>query len=117
MGDFEWITGGGVTSPAGFVAGACYAGIKTYGPEPRLDVALLASDRPCVSAGIFTKNKVTSAPVTLCRERLAQGRGRAVVANSGVSNVAMGARGMADARRMAELAGNRLGISGQDVFV
>jgi glutamate N-acetyltransferase/amino-acid N-acetyltransferase len=60
---------------------------------------------------------VVGAPVSLCRERLAQGRGRALVVNSGCSNVAMGARGMADARRMAELAGSKLGISGQDVFV
>ena len=38
---------GGVTSPQGFVAGAAYAGIKTYGDAAgRLDVALLASDSP-----------------------------------------------------------------------
>ena len=33
----EWIDGGGVTSPAGFVAGATYVGVKTYGSEPRFD--------------------------------------------------------------------------------
>jgi glutamate N-acetyltransferase/amino-acid N-acetyltransferase len=117
MSDFEWIAGGSVTSPAGFIAGASYAGIKTYGPEPRLDVAILASERPCVVAGVFTRNRVVGAPVTLCRERIAQRRGRAVVVNSGCSNVAMGARGMADARRMAELAGSKLGITGQDVLM
>ena len=37
---------GGVTAPAGFVAGGSYAGIKTYGPEPRLDVGILASGPP-----------------------------------------------------------------------
>ena len=117
MGDFEWIAGGSVTSAGGFIAGASYAGIKTYGPEPRLDVALLASDRACVTAGVFTRNRVVGAPVTLCRERIAQRRGRAIVVNSGCSNVAMGARGMADARRMADLAGSKLGISGQDVLM
>jgi glutamate N-acetyltransferase/amino-acid N-acetyltransferase len=117
MGDFEWIAGGSVTSAAGFIAGASYAGIKTYGPEPRLDVALLASDQACTTAGVFTRNRVVGAPVTLCRERIGQRRGRAIVVNSGCSNVAMGARGMADARRMADLAGSKLGISGQDVLM
>jgi glutamate N-acetyltransferase/amino-acid N-acetyltransferase len=114
--DFEWIDAGGVTTPLGFVAGATYAGIKTYGPEPRLDVALLASERPCVTAGIFTQNRVVGAPVSLCRERIAQGRGRAVVVNSGCSNVATGAAGLADAHRMAERAAQTLGIEPGDVL-
>ena len=115
--DLEWLDAGGVTSPLGFVAGATYAGIKTYGPDPRLDVALLASERACAVAGIFTRNQVCGAPVTLCKERVAAGRGRAVVVNSGCSNVATGERGLADARRMAALAGDKLGLPGEEVFV
>ncbi len=115
--DFEWLDAGGVTSPLGFVAGATYAGIKTYGPDPRLDVAVLASEHACSLAGIFTRNQVCGAPVTVCRERVAAGRGRAVVVNSGCSNVATGERGMADARRMAALAGDKLGLAGEDVLV
>jgi glutamate N-acetyltransferase/amino-acid N-acetyltransferase len=115
--DFEWLDAGGVTSPLGFVAGATYAGIKTYGPDPRLDVALLGSERPCSVAGIFTRNQVCGAPVTVCKERVAAGRGRAVVVNSGCSNVATGERGLADARTMAALAGDKLGLAGEDVLV
>jgi glutamate N-acetyltransferase/amino-acid N-acetyltransferase len=115
--DFEWIEGGGVTSPLGFVAGATSAGIKTYGPEPRLDLGLLASERPCAAAGIFTQNRVCGAPVELCKERVARGVGRAVIVNSGCANVATGARGLADAQRMAELAGRRLGVPADEVFV
>jgi glutamate N-acetyltransferase/amino-acid N-acetyltransferase len=112
----EWIAEGGVTSPAGFVAGAAYAGIKTYGPEPRLDLGLLASERACTSAGIFTRNKVCGAPVVLCKQRL--GRGRGVIVNSGCSNVANGERGMADARRMAELAAKLIdGASPEELFM
>ena len=40
-----------------------------------------------------------------------------MVVNSGCSNVAMGARGMADARRMAELAGSKLGIAYRSIDV
>lgn len=115
--DLAWIEGGGVTSPVGFAAGATYAGIKTYGPEPRLDVALLASERGCSVAGLFTQNQVCGAPVVVCKERVARGAGRAVVVNSGCSNVATGARGLADARRMAELAAARAGAAPEDVLV
>jgi glutamate N-acetyltransferase/amino-acid N-acetyltransferase len=114
---YEWIEGGGVTSAAGFVAGATYAGIKTYGPQPRLDVALLASQVPCAVAGIFTRNQVCGAPVIVSKERVARGAARAIVVNSGCSNVATGARGLADARRMAELAAERAGVSADEVLV
>ncbi|MFI5308058.1 MAG: bifunctional glutamate N-acetyltransferase/amino-acid acetyltransferase ArgJ [Polyangiales bacterium] len=113
--ELEWIGSGSVTSPAGFVAGASYAGIKNYGAEPRLDLGLLASERPCASAGIFTQNRVCGAAVTLCKQRLPAGR--AVVANSGCSNVARGEPGMADALRMTELAGAKLGVAPEQVFV
>ena len=83
--ELDWITDGGVTSPAGFVAGATYTGIKTYGAEPRFDLGLLASERPSVVAGVFTQNRVCGAPVVLCRERVARGTGRAVIVNSGCS--------------------------------
>jgi glutamate N-acetyltransferase/amino-acid N-acetyltransferase len=113
----EWLEDGGVTSPDGFVAGAAYAGIKTYGAEPRLDVALLASQAPCAAAGIFTQNRVCGAPVVVCKERIARGGGRAIVVNSGCSNVATGERGLADARRMAAIAGQRAGIPADGVLV
>jgi glutamate N-acetyltransferase/amino-acid N-acetyltransferase len=115
--DLEWIAGGGVTSPAGFVAGATYTGIKTYGPEPRLDLGLLASERPCTVAGIFTKNRVVSAAVVLCREGVARGTGRAVLVNSGCSNVATGAQGLRNAQRMAELVSARMGTPASEVYM
>jgi glutamate N-acetyltransferase/amino-acid N-acetyltransferase len=112
-----FLESGGVTSPKGFVAGGVVAGIKTYGVEPRFDVGVLASTVPCVVAGVFTKNQVVGAPVELCRARVEGGRARAVVVNSGCSNVAMGDRGRKDARRMAELAATRLGIPEEEMLV
>jgi glutamate N-acetyltransferase/amino-acid N-acetyltransferase len=108
---------GGVTTPRGFRAGAAYAGIKTYGAEPRLDVGLLASDRPCNVAGVFTRSQVVGAPVALCRKRVASGRGRAVVVNSGCSNVAMGERGDRDAIAMAASAARHLELAEEEVLV
>jgi glutamate N-acetyltransferase/amino-acid N-acetyltransferase len=112
-----WIEGGGVTSPKGFVAGGVYAGLKTYGAEPRLDVGVLASTGPCSVAGVFTKSRVCGAPVELCRERVESGSGRAVVVNSGCSNVATGEEGRRDARRMAAVAAAHLGIPSEEVLV
>jgi glutamate N-acetyltransferase/amino-acid N-acetyltransferase len=115
--DHEFLESGGVTTPKGFVAGGVCAGIKTYGAEPRLDVGILASTEGCAVAGVFTRNQVVGAPVELCRERVQSGRGRAIVVNSGCSNVATGERGRRDARRMAQVAAAHLGIPDQEVFV
>ena len=113
----EWIPDGGVTSPRGWRAGATYAGVKTYGEEPRFDIGILASDRPASAAGVFTKNLVFGPAVALDRARVANGRGRAIVANSGCSNTVTGEQGERDARRMTALVAEQLGIAEDDVFV
>ncbi|HEX4478194.1 MAG TPA: bifunctional glutamate N-acetyltransferase/amino-acid acetyltransferase ArgJ [Polyangiaceae bacterium] len=115
--DYVWIDGGGVTTPEGFVAGGVNVGIKTYGSEPRFDVGLLASTEPCSVAGVFTQNRVVGAPVELCRERIKDGQGRAIVANSGCSNVATGEQGKRDAVRMASVAAEHLAIAESEVLV
>lgn len=113
----RWIDGGTVTSPAEFEAAGAYAGIKTYGPEPRRDVGLLVSRRDCTAAGIFTQNRVVGAPVLVSRGRLGGASMRAIVANSGNSNVATGARGLEDAERMAALAAKVAGVEPSQTFV
>src|SRR3954453_16495995 len=115
--DLVWIDQGGVTSPRGFVANGVATGIKTYGVEPRFDVGVLTSTRPCAVAGVFTRNQVCGAPVELCRERVGGGIARGVVVNSGCSNVAMGERGRRDARKMAEIAARHLGLPEQEMLV
>ncbi len=97
----------------GFRAAGVHCGIKPRG----LDLALLASDGPASVAGVFTRSTVVGAPVELCRERVRAGRARAVVVNSGISNVAMGARGRRDARAMAALAARALGANPREVLV
>ena len=69
--------------PAGFRAAGVAAGIKPEG----LDVGVVASSEPdTVSAARFTTNARVGAPVMVSREA-ELGRLRAVVANSGCSNV------------------------------
>ncbi len=107
---------GSSTSPKGFSAGAVYAGIKTYGDD-KLDLAILASDRLCTVAATFTKNRLHSAAIDVNRAHLADGKAQAVVVNSGVANSSTGPRGIADARRMADLVAQRMGIPPADVLV
>ena len=80
---------GGVTAAKGFKAAGCEAQIKYK--NGKKDMALVYSDKPCVTAGTFTTNKVFAAPVKWDRnivynEDFAQ----AVVVNSGVANACTG---------------------------
>lgn len=109
-------TTGSSTSPEGFTAGAVYAGIKTYGDD-RLDLAILASDRPCTVAGTFTQNLLHSPSVDVNRDHLRKGHPRAVVVNAGCANSSTGQRGLEDAEQVAAWAGGRFGLEMTDVLV
>lgn len=52
---------GGVTAAKGFKAAGCEAQIKYK--NGKKDMALVYSEKPCVTAGTFTTNKVFAAPV------------------------------------------------------
>ncbi len=102
-------------SVPGFRAAGVHCGIKRGGA---LDLALVASDRPgTTAAGVFTQSRFPSAPVLVSRPRLRGGRARAIVANSGCSNVARGAEGLRDAREMAALAARSLGVRPAQVLI
>lgn len=107
---------GGVTAAKGFKAGGVFAGIKTPG-EDKYDLGILASDTRCTVAGTFTRNSVVSPSVTVCKEVVASGSARAVVANSGCANTSVGAQGLIDARETASLAAGHLDIDSEDVLV
>ena len=108
---------GSVTSPRGFRAGAVHAGIRSDTPEDVLDVTILAADGETTGAAVFTKNKVTAAPVVLSREHIGRTAPRAVVVNSGNANAAVGDQGMIDARASAETVAEKLGLRPEDVLV
>lgn len=115
--EIEFIEGGTVTSPHGFHAGATAAGIKESAGD-RLDLGVLFSQEPCVTAGLLTSNRIKSAPVLLCQERLkARRKAVAVVANSGCANASTGDRGLADAAEMAAMAASGVGAEPEDVLV
>ncbi len=98
----------------GFRAIGLHCGVKASGKP---DLALIVSDRPASVAGVFTKSTVVGAPVEWCREHVRNGVARAIVVNSGVSNVAMGARGRRDAAEMASRAASAIGAKPDEVLV
>jgi glutamate N-acetyltransferase/amino-acid N-acetyltransferase len=100
----------------GYRFAAVAAGIRPDEPG-RLDVALVVSERPASAAGVFTQNRVCAAPVQVCRGRLPAKDVRGFVVCSGNANACTGAQGLADARRMAELAANAIGARPEQFLV
>src|SRR5947207_1095328 len=87
-------------------------------PEPdRRDLALVVSDTPAAAAGVFTQNRVVAAQVVVCRERLPSDAARGLVVCSGNANACTGEQGLADARRMAALAAEKIGCRPEQMLV
>ena len=99
--------------PRGFRCASRNVGLK---PAAK-DLTLFASDVDAAAAAVFTRNHFPGAPIVLGRETIRGGRLRAIIANSKVSNVATGARGVEHARRMAAAAAAELGTSADRVLV
>jgi len=105
---------GGVTAPAGFLAGGLHCGIKKKG-EP--DLAIIFSERPATVGGVFTKNRVRAAAVGYSRKVAEGGVARAMVVNSGNANAVTGEQGRRDAETMARTTAECLGVSPNEVAV
>lgn len=98
----------------GFRAAGVACGIK---PSGKPDLALIVSDRPAAAAAVFTTSRFPGAPVVVSRANLRGGRARGVVVNSGISNVANGARGLRDAREMTRLLARGIGARPSEIQV
>lgn len=99
--------------PRGFRCASRLVGLKSSGK----DLALFVCDVDAAAAAVFTRNQFPGAPVILGRETIRGGLLRAVVVNSKVSNVATGASGVEDARRMAAAAAAEIGTTADRVLV
>lgn len=100
----------------GFRVAGVHAGLKKDGA---LDFALISSEADCVTAGVFTRNKVKAAPVLLNMERLRDNAGsiRAVAINTISANACTGAVGLDNARATTEMVAERLEIDSEQVLV
>ncbi len=91
----------------GFSSAAIAAGIKY---KERLDLGLIYSEEPAVTAGVFTTSQVVAAPLVVDMTRLKQGRAQAILVNSGCANACTGAEGMKNCLAVSRLAAERLQI-------
>ena len=110
----SWIDGG-VCAAQGFRAAGLHVGVKTHNVNKK-DVALIVSDSDCAAAAVFTTNVVKAAPIHVTKAHLANGRARAVVANSGNAN-ACAPMGEENAERMCAAAAKAIGCGAEDVLV
>ncbi|HBT97160.1 MAG TPA: ornithine acetyltransferase [Desulfobulbaceae bacterium] len=93
----------------GFSAAAAAAGVRKPG---RLDLGLIYSEVPAVTAGVFTTSLVKAAPVIIDIERLKEGMAQAILVNSGCANACNGEVGREAALATGLLAANALNIPG-----
>ncbi len=101
-----------VPVPRGFRFAGAHAGIKSH----KNDLALVASDLPCVAAGCFTTNRACAAPVLDANARLPGTGFRAVVVNSGNANALTGPRGRADVETVKNAVGAALGTKAEAIL-
>lgn len=92
----------------GFSFSAVEAGIRY---KARLDLGLIFSEKPCVTAGVFTTSQMKAAPVVIDVKRLeGLGLSQAILVNSGCANACTGSEGMEAAVVTSRMLSTRLGI-------
>ena len=106
---------GGVCAAQGFRAAGIHVGVKTHAAWKK-DVALIVSDVDCAAAAMFTTNVVKAAPIHVDRKHLADGKARAIVANSGNAN-ACAPQGEENAIKMCAAAAKAIDCPPEDVLV
>ncbi|MFN4351497.1 MAG: bifunctional glutamate N-acetyltransferase/amino-acid acetyltransferase ArgJ [Hylemonella sp.] len=99
---------------AGVRIGVAEAGIRK---AHRKDLTVVLLDEGASVAGVFTQNRFCAAPVQVCREHLAAGRGiRAMVINTGNANAGTGLEGLARARSTCAALAKQLKIAPEQVL-
>ena len=106
---------GGVCAAQGFRAAGIHVGVKTHAAWKK-DVALIVSDVDRAAAAVFTKNVVKAAPIHVDKAHLADGKARAIIANSGNAN-ACAPHGEENAIKMCQAAAKAIGCKAEDVLV
>ncbi len=104
-----------VTSPAGFKASGIHCGLKKS--LLKKDLALIYSDVVATSCGVYTKNKVKGAPLTVTKQHLINKKAQAIIINSGNANTCNGDDGLSKANKMTRLCAKALNIKNDDVLV
>lgn len=105
-----------IESVKGFRVAGVHSGLKK---DDALDFALIRSRVDCVTAGVFTKNKVKAAPVLLNMERLQDNpdKIRAVAINTVSANACTGWQGLENAKKTSDMVAEHLDVASEQVLV
>ncbi len=99
---------------AGVRIGVAEAGVRKAN---RKDLTVVLLDHGASVAGVFTQNRFCAAPVQVCREHLAAGKGiRAMVINTGNANAGTGQEGLKRARSTCAALARHLDIAAEQVL-
>lgn len=110
---FNFINGG-VTAPKGFKAAGIHCGIRKN--KTKKDLGMILCDVECDAAGVYTRNLVYGAPITVTRNNIADGKARGVIVNSGIANTC-NADGVEKAELMCSLAADATDLKPTDFIV
>jgi len=98
----------------GVQIGVTEAAVRKAG---RKDLSVFLIDQGASVAGVFTTNRFCAAPVQICREHLALGKGiRAMLINTGNANAGTGVDGIARARSTCIALAQKLGVETSQVL-
>lgn len=99
---------------AGVSIGVAEAGIRKAN---RKDLTVVLISPGASVAGVFTQNRFCAAPVQLCRQHLASGKGvRAMLINTGNANAGTGADGLARAQSTCHALAKKLNIEPEQIL-
>jgi glutamate N-acetyltransferase / amino-acid N-acetyltransferase len=101
------------TFPIGFTSSVANIGIKNDSD----DFVLIAADKPCPSAAVFTQSRFAGCSVTLSRRHIADRQLRAFVVLSKNANVATGAEGMRNAAEIVTGVAAVLNTKSDDILI
>jgi glutamate N-acetyltransferase/amino-acid N-acetyltransferase len=99
--------------PRGFRCHVASIGIK----DETDDLLVVAADRPCPAAAVFTRSRFAGPSVDISRDHVADGRLQAFAVISKNANVATGARGRFDADEVVAAVARSLDGSPGDVLI
>ena len=91
----------------GFRFAGVHGGVKA---GDALDLGLIVADEPAVASGVFTRNRVRAAPVTVSERRLKSGLCQAILVNSGNANACTGKQGKQAALALTRTAARSLRV-------
>jgi len=99
--------------PQGFRAHVAAIGIK----DDTDDFVVVASNRPCPAAAVYTRSRFSGPSVTISRSNSADGRLQAFAVISKNANVATGEQGVADAHEVVDGVATAMGCRPDDVLI